>query len=152
MNNVLCLWRTSQWLPLLKNLAASIFRLQTKLLWWHLLQVGIFIRIKRHIVSSSGFFSSFSVAGAYFLAANLLLLLLCGCRQNPESCLARQASLQLQGTLSDVYPAHKAPGLAVGMAASALNLNGLGVMNRYKDFDKNQLFLQVLLLWLVRNC
>lgn len=29
-----------------------------------------------------------------------------------------------------MYPALKAPGLAAGMAASALNLNGLGVMNR----------------------
>lgn len=39
-------------------------------------------------------------------------------------------SLQLRGRLSDVYPALTAPGLAAGMAASALNLNGLGVMNR----------------------
>ncbi|MEQ2262407.1 hypothetical protein XENORESO_010631, partial [Xenotaenia resolanae] len=42
--------------------------------------------------------------------------------------------LQLQGTVSDVYPAHKAPGLAVGMAASALNLNGLVVMNSSNQF------------------
>lgn len=29
-----------------------------------------------------------------------------------------------------MYPALEAPGLAAGMAASALNLNGLGVMSR----------------------
>ena len=38
--------------------------------------------------------------------------------------------LQLQGRLSDVYPALTDLGQAAGMAASALNLNGLGVMNR----------------------
>ncbi|XP_036066468.1 inositol-trisphosphate 3-kinase B isoform X2 [Oryzias melastigma] len=40
-----------------------------------------------------------------------------------------QASLELQWSLSDVEPALRAPGPAVGMAASALNLNSIGVMN-----------------------
>lgn len=56
----------------------------------------------------------------------------CRCWLNAEETLKAvlRASLQLQGRLSDVYPALKAPGLAAGMAASALNLSGLGVMNR----------------------
>lgn len=54
------------------------------------------------------------------------------CSLNAEETLKAvlQAFLQLQGRLSDVYPALRALGLAAGMAASALNLNGLGVMNR----------------------
>ncbi|KAK2856381.1 hypothetical protein Q5P01_005116 [Channa striata] len=41
---------------------------------------------------------------------------------------------EFQGRLSDVYAALKAPGLAAGMAASALNLNSLGVMNSSNQF------------------
>lgn len=55
------------------------------------------------------------------------------CRLNAEETLKAvlHTSLLPQGRLSDVYPALTAPGLAAGMAASALNLNGLEVMNRY---------------------
>lgn len=41
-----------------------------------------------------------------------------------------RAFLQLQGKLFNVYPALGALGLAAGMAASALNVNGLGIMNK----------------------
>lgn len=67
------------------------------------------------------------------------------CSLNAEETLKAvlQAFLQLQGRLSDVYPALRALGLAAGMAASALNLNGLGVMNRsiwvFLPFKKKKL-------------
>lgn len=73
----------------------------------------------------------FSAVGLDFLA-----VWSCSCWLNAGKTLKAvlQTSLQLQGRLSDVYPVLTAPGLAAGMAASALNLNGLGVMNRWVCF------------------
>lgn len=56
----------------------------------------------------------------------------CRCRLDAAAALKAvlRAFLQLQGKLFNVYPALGALGLAAGMAASALNVNGLGIMNK----------------------
>lgn len=70
------------------------------------------------------------VSDQVWCGLKFLGLCLCDQQVHANPPFLSDVGLKLKGKQSDVFSAFQPPGLTTGMAASALNHNGLTVMNR----------------------